>query len=562
MDMYKILEQLRRGARIEDLRLRVTFYARVSSEKDEQLNSLSNQISYYRDKIQKNKNWIFVDGYIDEGISGISTKKRENFNRMIDDAKAGVFDIIITKEISRFARNTLDSIKFTRELYCAGVAVIFENDGIRTYEPDSELRLTIMASIAQDELRKLSSRVKFGHKQAIKSQVVLGNSRIFGYKKHNKHLIIDESEAALVRELYELYATDEYSLKDIEKIFWEKGYRNHNGNKIMHNTMSGIISNPKYKGYYVGGKVIIVDMFTKKQKFLPQDEWVMYKDETGEIVPAIVSEELWEKANIILQRRSQDVKERRGICNHGNILTGKLFCTHCGLPYYRKDSRKNTGENESRWVCSGKIKNGKDSCPSLAILESDIRPILLDIFKDAENGIEQSISNFEAMFSEISTENNLQKIITSIETKISELQKKQDKLLELYSSAEISRRQFVDLNTKYESEIEALTKELSEYKSEFSSESEFNKRINEIRTILKNAKEDIELGAVNSRFINRYVDKILVSAQSPYAIRLEVKLFTGENCTKFIEKLQKSRTGPLSKKMVESYENSIKNQNK
>ena len=179
MDMYKILEQLRRGARIEDLRLRVTFYARVSSEKDEQLNSLSNQISYYRDKIQKNKNWIFVDGYIDEGISGISTKKRENFNRMIDDAKAGVFDIIITKEISRFARNTLDSIKFTRELYCAGVAVIFENDGIRTYEPDSELRLTIMASIAQDELRKLSSRVKFGHKQAIKSQVVPKNNLRF-----------------------------------------------------------------------------------------------------------------------------------------------------------------------------------------------------------------------------------------------------------------------------------------------------------------------------------------------------------------------------------------------
>ena len=328
----------------------------------------------------------------------------------------------------------------------------------------------------------------------------------------------------------------------------------------MHNTMSGIISNPKYKGYYVGGKVIIVDMFTKKQKFLPQDEWVMYKDETGEIVPAIVSEELWEKANIILQRRSQDVKERRGICNHGNILTGKLFCTHCGLPYYRKDSRKNTGENESRWVCSGKIKNGKDSCPSLAILESDIRPILLDIFKDAENGVEQSIADFEKMFSELSNENNLQKIITGIETKISELQKKQDKLLELYSSAEISRRQFVDLNTKYETEIEVLNKELSEYKNEFSSESEFNKRMHEIRTIVKNAKEDMESEAINFRFINRYVDKILVSVESPYTIRLEVKLFTGENCTKFIEKLQKSRTGPLSKKMIESYENSIKNQ--
>ena len=163
------------------------------------------------------------------------------------------------------------------------------------------------------------------------------------------------------------------------------------------------------------------------------------------------------------------------------------------------------------------------------------------------------------MFSELSSENNLQKIITGIETKISELQKKQDKLLELYSSAEISRRQFVDLNTKYETEIEGLNKELSEYKSEFSSESEFKKRMHEIRTIVKNAKEDMESGAIDFRFINRYVDKILVSVENPYTIRLEVKLFTGENCTKFIEKLQKSRTGPLSKKMVESYENSIKN---
>jgi hypothetical protein len=172
--------------------------------------------------------------------------------------------------------------------------------------------------------------------------------------------------------------------------------------------------------------VIVVDMFTKKQKFLPPDEWVMFKDETGDIVPAIVSEELWEKANEILTRRSNDVKQRRGICNHGNILTGKLICTHCGLPYYRKDSKTKVGENESRWVCSGKIKNGKASCPSVPILESDIRPILLDIFNNAENDIEVFISEYEKMFTEISTAENLQKIISSIKSKISGLQKKQD----------------------------------------------------------------------------------------------------------------------------------------
>ena len=271
--------------------------------------------------------WTFVPGYIDEGLSGISTKHRENFNRMVDDAQFDKFDLIITKEISRFARNTLDSIQYTRQLLSDGVGVFFQNDNINTLDEDSELRLSIMSSIAQDELRKLSSRVKFGHQQAIRQNVVLGNSRIFGYRKDQKRLVIDETEAPMVRELFELYATGEYSMKQLETLFWEKGYRNLNGNKIAHSTMSGMISNPKYKGYYVGNKVKVVDMFTKKQKFLPPEEWVMFKDETGEIVPAIVSEELWNKANEILKRRSEDVKNRQGICNHG-IRYGKGVSCH------------------------------------------------------------------------------------------------------------------------------------------------------------------------------------------------------------------------------------------
>ena len=328
MDLHTIRQELRTHA-VYDIPLRVTYYARVSSESDEQLNSLGNQISYYEELIRKNKAWTFVPGYIDEGLSGISTKKRENFNRMIDDAGADKFDLVITKEISRFARNTLDSIQFTRQLLASGVGVFFQNDNINTFDEDSELRLSIMSSIAQDELRKLSSRVKFGHQQAIKQNVVLGNDRIFGYRKENKRLVIDEGQSAMVRELFELYATNQYSMKQIETIFWDKGYRNLNGNKIAHSTMSNMISNPKYKGYYVGNKVRVVDMFTKKQKFLPPEEWVMFKDETGEIVPAIVSEELWDRANAVLKKRSEDVKARQGICNHDNLLTGKIGRASC-----------------------------------------------------------------------------------------------------------------------------------------------------------------------------------------------------------------------------------------
>lgn len=246
MDIHETRQKLKLK-NIFDINLRVTFYARVSSEKDEQLNSLDNQISYYKNLIKKNKNWQYVDGYIDEGISGISVKKRENFHNMIKDAKAGKFDLILTKEITRFARNTLDSIKYTRDLLSYGVGVFFQNDNINTLDEDSELRLTIMSGIAQDELRKLSSRIKFGHQQAIKNNVVLGNSRIFGYVKDGKRLVIDETEAEMVKELFTLYATDNYSMKQIENIFWEKGYRNLNGNKIVHSTMSNMISNPKYK---------------------------------------------------------------------------------------------------------------------------------------------------------------------------------------------------------------------------------------------------------------------------------------------------------------------------
>lgn len=230
MDIHTIRMELRTKS-IYDLPLRVTYYARVSSESDEQLNSLGNQVSYYEDLIRRNLPWTFVPGYIDEGLSGISTKKRENFNRMIEDAAEGQFDLIITKEISRFARNTLDSIRYTRQLLSCGVGVFFQNDNISTFDEDAELRLSIMSSIAQDELRKLSSRVKFGHQQAIKSSVVLGNSRIFGYTKADGKLVIDETEAPMVRELFELYATGEYSMKQLETLFWTKGYRNHNGKK-------------------------------------------------------------------------------------------------------------------------------------------------------------------------------------------------------------------------------------------------------------------------------------------------------------------------------------------
>ena len=190
MDLYTVRNNIMKGIPLQELNLRVCFYARVSTEKDEQINSLKNQITFFNDYINKIPKWEFAGSYIDEGISGTRVFKREEFLKMINDAKNGKFDLILTKEISRFSRSTLDSIQYTQELLASGVGVYFLNDNINTILPDSELRLTIMASVAQDEVRKLSERVSFGMKRSIDNGNVLGCSNIYGYEKLHVHIYV------------------------------------------------------------------------------------------------------------------------------------------------------------------------------------------------------------------------------------------------------------------------------------------------------------------------------------------------------------------------------------
>lgn len=556
MDILNIRALLRTKS-IYDIPLRVTYYARVSSESDEQLNSLDNQIAYYEDLIKRNRAWTYVPGYVDEGLSGISTKKRKHFNEMIADAKEGAFDLIVTKEISRFARNTLDSLQYTRELLGWGVGVFFQNDNINTLDEDAELRLTIMSSIAQDELRKLSSRVKFGHQQAIKSNVVLGNSRIFGYRKDEKRLVIDESQAPMVRDLFRLYATGEYSMKQLETLFYEQGYRNYNGNKIAHTTMSGIISNPKYKGYYVGNKVRIVDMFTKKQKFLPPEEWVMFKDETGEIVPAIVSEELWDKANEVLTRRSEDVKNRQGICNHANLLTGKLYCAHCGAAYYRRESKSKDGTVNSKWVCSGKINNGADSCPSFPIYEDEIKPILFEVFSETRVDVEALLASYEEMFRSMEADDETAGQMEEQKRIIALADQKKNKLLELVTTGAITTANFKSMTASCDRETEEAQKTLTELEEQLFTKEEYRKHIGEVKARLDAAVRDASTGMITNEFVAQYIDKIIVTSDGNDTAKLEIKIFTGKNTEKWLKKLSerhRSRTGVTSKKMIQSYE--------
>ena len=552
MDLHSIRQSLRTKS-IYDIPLRVTYYARVSSESDEQLNSLGNQIAYYEDFIRKNPAWEFVEGYVDEGLSAATTKNRENFHRMVEDGGARKFDLVITKEITRFARNTLDSIRYTRELLSAGVGVFFQNDNINTFDEDSELRLTIMSGIAQDELRKLSSRVRFGHAQAIRKHVVLGNSRIFGYVKDGGRLAVDPEEAPMVRQLFELYATGEYSMKQIETLFWEKGLRNHNGGKIAHTTMSGMISNPKYKGYYAGNKVKVVDLFTKKQKFLPPEEWVMFKDETGEIVPAIVEEALWDRANAVLKKRSEDVKSRRGICNHANLLTGKLFCTCCGAAYYRRDSVDKTGRKNSKWVCSGKIKNGAGSCPSFPIYEEELKPLLFEVFQETGADADALIEEYIEMYRSLEDGGDTEKQIAALERQIELARKKKSKLLGYNAAGQLSDRDFLSMNKECDQEIDEAGRQLYELEQRQRSGAAFKKHAEAIRRVLREVKRDAAV--INKEFVDRYIDRILVTPEDG-RLKLQIRIFTGEATDKYLTNLRR-RTGHTFKKMIESYEKSL-----
>ena len=555
MDIHSIRQALRTKS-VYDIPLRVTFYARVSSESDEQLNSLGNQVSYYEEFIRKNSAWEYVPGYVDEGLSAATTKRREDFHRMVEDGRTGLFDLIITKEITRFARNTLDSILYTRELLSAGVGVFFQNDNINTFDEDSELRLTIMSGIAQDELRKLSGRVKFGHAQAIKNGVVLGNSRIFGYVKDGGRLIIDEDEAPMVRELFELYATGDCSMKQIETLFWDKGYRNHNGKRIAHTTMSGMISNPKYKGYYVGNKVKVIDLFTKKQKFLPPEEWVMFKDESGEIVPAIVSEELWDKANAVLKKRSEDVKGRQGICNHANLLTGKIYCTHCGAAYYRRESVDRQGNKNSKWVCSGKIKNGADSCPSFAIYEEELKPLLFKVFRETEADAQALVEEYIEMYKSLGDGEDTAKQIDGLRQQIQLAQKKKSKLLGYNAAGQLSDRDFLSMNKDCDREISEAERQIYDLEQQQMSREDFRKHIETIRRVLREAARDAAQGLISEEFVDRYIDKIFANPEEDGSLRLQIKVFTGETTDKYLANLR-SRTGHTFKKMIESYEKSL-----
>ncbi len=532
MDIYNIANELKLSHKtIHDIPLRVTFYARVSTTREEQEGSIEHQISFFTEMIQNNHNWTFIPGYVDR-IRGESASNRENFMRMIEDGKNDKFDLILTKEVSRFARNTIDSLTYTRELLRCGVGVFFQNDGICTIDTDSELRLTIMSSIAADEVRKLSERVHWGQKRSIENGRVMGNNRMYGYHKSDCKLVIDEAEAEMVRLIYQLYATGDYSTRKIEKILYERGFRSRSGTKIFHGVISGIIQNPKYKGYYCGNKVRIVDYRTKQQKFLPEEDWIIYKDETGEVVPAIVSEELWDKANAVFQERSQAIKVRGRSFKDKSPLTGKIWCGADGSAYWRTSYSNSIkmGSPIYQWVCSSKKKDGAASCKSFALMEWEVYYILSNTFKSLVDDIDTYVSEFLELLKATDPTKDVQKDILALTAKIDQCKTKKDKLLEIYMDDAISKAEFKAKNDDFNRKIEEYEGEINDLKELKSDTAMTSRKLHEIEKSIKGiyqSDDEVIPKAQLDDLIKTVLDKIEVYPDTEDSMILKIFLKTG-----------------------------------
>ena len=523
MDLYTVRKKLNMGMPLTSINLRVTDYARVSTDHLEQKKSLQNQVEHFEQYIKENPNWTYVKGYVDDGITGTSDIKRDNFMKMIEDARSSKFDLIVTKEISRFSRNTLDSIKYTRELLSYGVAVLFVNDNINTALPDSELRLTIMASMAQDEIRRLSERVKFGMHRAIERGEILGNNLLYGYKKDKDTGILKlvEDEAKVVRRIHELYAVEEFSLSKIAKTLNSEGLKTCQNKKWCVSTISRMIENPKYKGYYCARKSEIVDYMTKRIKYFEKDDWVIYEDKTR--IPPIVDEDLWERANTRLASRKKAFSERKedkSIYKNRYLYSAKIYCKQHNTVFHRRKFRKK--KKDITWVCSEYLKNGKTTCDSPNIRESELDAIFKDLISKLQIDSKDIINTLMNHYRHLEIDTGIDEEISSREKKINNLYTKKDKILELSIQGGLSNEEFYERNNQFNDKINDLTKELNKLKMDKDKLRTTTNKTKELEDILKskvNSKSTI------TKIISSLLNHIVVSKISNDKYNIELNIF-------------------------------------
>ena len=527
MKLLEIRDELLRGKSIYDMDLRVTFYARVSTDKDAQLNSLDNQIFYYEKKIQGQSNWTFVPGYVDEGISGKSAENRVSFMRMIQDAMSGRFDLILTKEISRFSRNTLDSLKYTQQLYAKGVGIFFEADNINTLEPDSELRLTIMTSIAQEEVRKLSERLRFGYKRSIEKGRVLGQTNLLGYDKEDCKLKVNEEEAAIVKRIFEIYADGKLGVRALLRQLQNEGFavNPQTGRFLSLATIGNIIQNPKYKGYYCARKSISVDFRNSQRIRQNEKDWIVYRDEN---IPAIVSEEMWDTANRIYKQRGAKAKTNAPASQNRYPFSGKIVCGEHDTSYHRHVYKsKKQGEQEV-WNCKlYRLKGKTEGCDSPTLYTKELVEILYDTYQTVYRQRDTVVDELMTLYESVG-EHDYVEDVQRAENAIVSIEAKKDRLLELLMDGIVSKEEFKDRNDRFNGEIVVHREAIEAARMAREKSLDNRRNLNKIRRALEMEAADREHYVFEMSHV--LLDRITVHKVdgSKRHIRLEIILAVGK----------------------------------
>ena len=460
--------QSKQNEGVNDTMIKVASYCRVSTDRDDQANSFESQQRYFKEYIDRQPDWELYEVYADEGITGTSTKKRAAFKRMIADAHLGKFHLILTKEVSRFSRNILDTITYTRELKALGVGVLFMNDGISTLEPDAELRLSIMGSIAQEESRKTSTRVKWGQTRRMEQGVVFGRS-LLGYDVKDGCLTVNPEGAEIVRLIFYKYGVEKKGTTVIARELREAGYRTHSGNAKWSNThIVKILKNEKYVGDLVQKKTITPDYLSHAKKYNHgEEEFVIIRDHHE----PIIDRELWDTVQRELKKRNRNGELGAGHSNR-YVFSGKIKCGECGASFVSRKKTRKDGSLYKRWSCYTATSEGQKridvrgnevGCDvgkllrdelALDILQQSLTTLRMDRDRIIQNVTALALEAIQ-MCEEGSTDR-----VEALEYEISQLKQKKADVLDAFFSKQITKEEMHLVNQRYDGELEDLQRRL------------------------------------------------------------------------------------------------------
>ena len=446
--------------------LRVAAYCRVSTDSTDQANSLESQKTFFEQYISLRPDWELYAIYADEGVTGTSRKKRPEFNRMMNDARMNRFDLVLTKEVSRFSRNLLDTISCTRELKRWGVGVYFMSDGFNSLEPDAELRLSIMGSFAQEESRKTSLRVKWGQERQMEKGVVFGHS-LLGYDVSGGQIRINPEGARIVKLIFHKYGVEKKGTSVIARELRESGFRTLTGEgRWSPGYILKILKNEKYVGDLVQKKTYTPDYLTHAKK--PNRGM-----ETAISIRAhhepIIERELWEAVQRRISSRNRHANPGAGHSDR-YIFSGKIRCGECGSVFVSRSRRLTDGTLRRYWRCSGAVYKGSartaqspSGCSigrrlrddiALEMLRRSLRELKIDKARLVEDITRMAME-------EITKRENAQPQTRRYEREIELLKKKKERVLDAFFSGNISKEEMRMMSRKYDALTETAVQKLN-----------------------------------------------------------------------------------------------------